>query len=131
MPVRIHNRPPTKPRAGFTLIEVLVALAVLTIALAAVMRALSQNIDTSASLRDRTVAMWVAQNRLVLHQIQRDFPALDTTTGDVEMAGRKWLWTELVTAAPGEPAMRQIHIEVRAASGSQSLARLIGFLSKP
>ena len=131
MPAKIQNGPSTKLRTGFTLIEVLVALAVLTIALAAVMRALSQSIDTSASLRDRTVAMWVAQNRLVMHQVQHDFPALDTTAGDVEMAGRKWLWSELVTAAPGEPTMRQIHIEVRAASGPQPLARLIGFLSKP
>lgn len=123
MPARTHQ--------GFTLIEVLVALAVLTIALAAVMRAISQSIDTSASLRDRTISMWVAQNRLVTHQIQRDFPALDTTEGESEMAGKVWRWREEVKPAPGEPDMRQIHIEVRAESGTQSLARLIGFLAKP
>jgi general secretion pathway protein I len=117
--------------AGFTLVEVLVALAVLTIALAAVMRAMSQSIDTSASLRDRTIAMWVAQNRLTMHQVTRDFPSLDTTEGDTEMAGRAWRWREQVTPAPGEPDMRQVHIEVRAASGPQPLARLVGFLSKP
>jgi len=116
--------------AGFTLVEVLVALAVLTIALAAVMRALSQSIDTSASLRDRTIAMWVAQNRLTTHLVERDFPAMDTTDGKVDMAGREWLWREQVMAAPGEPAMRQIHIEVRAASDPQPLAKLVGFLSK-
>ncbi len=110
--------------------EVLVALAVLTIALAAVMRALSQSIDTSASLRDRTVAMWVAQNRLATHQVQRDFPPLDTTEGEADMAGRQWRWSERVTPAPGEPEMRQIHIEVRAATGTQPLAKLVGFLSK-
>jgi len=117
--------------AGFTLVEVLVALAVLTIALAAVMRALSQSIDTSASLRDRTVAMWVAQNRLATHQVQHDFPSLDTTEGEADMAGRQWRWREQVTPAPGEADMRQIHIEVRTASGTQPLARLVGFLSKP
>lgn len=122
---------PAKHQNGFTLVEVLVALAVLTIALAAVMRAMSQSIDTSAGLRDRTVAMWVAQNRLTTHQVQRDFPSLDTTEGDAEMAGRTWRWREQVTAAPGESAMRQIHIEVRAASGQQPLARLVGFLSQP
>jgi len=121
---------PARTQNGFTLVEVLVALAVLTIALAAVMRALSQSIDTSADLRDRTLAMWVAQNRLTTHLIQRDFPALDTTEGDAEMAGREWRWREQVMAAPGEPDMRQIHIEVRAASGPQPLARLVGFLSK-
>jgi general secretion pathway protein I len=130
MPARNQNIRSTLLTAGFTLVEVLVALAVLTIALAAVMRALSQSIDTSASLRDRTVAMWVAQNRLATHQVSRDFPALDTTEGEAEMAGRAWRWRELVTPAPGEPAMRQIHIEVRAATGEQPLARLVGFLSQ-
>lgn len=118
-------------RTGFTLVEVLVALAVLTIALAAVMRALVQNIDTSASLRDRTVAMWVAQNRLVTHQIQHDFPDLATTEGSIEMAGSEWRWSEQVIAAPGEAQLRQIHIDVRAGSGPQTLAKLIGFLAKP
>jgi general secretion pathway protein I len=112
-------------------VEVLVALAVLTIALAAVMRAMSQSIDTSASLRDRTIAMWVAQNRLTTHQVTRAFPALDTTEGDAEMAGRAWRWREEVKPAPDEPDMRQVHIEVRAASGEQPLARLVGFLTKP
>jgi len=121
---------PARTQNGFTLVEVLVALAVLTIALAAVMRALSQSIDTSASLRDRTIAMWVAQNRLTTHLVERDFPAMDTTEGDAEMAGREWRWREQVMAAPGEPDMRQIHIEVRAASGPQPLAKLVGFLSK-
>ena len=79
---------PARIQSGFTLVEVLVALAVLTIALAAVMRALSQNIDTSAALRDRTVAMWVAQNRLATHQVTRNFPALDTTEGDAEIGPR-------------------------------------------
>ena len=130
MPARTENGRSALRTAGFTLVEVLVALAVLTIALAAVMRTISQGIDTSASLRDRTLAMWVAQNRLAKHQVERDFPALDTTEGEAEMAGRKWLWREQVTPAPGEPEMRQIHIDVRAASGAQSLARLAGFLSK-
>ena len=121
---------PARTQIGFTLVEVLVALAVLTIALAAVMRALSQSIDTSASLRDRTIAMWVAQNRLTTHLVERDFPAMDTTDGKVDMAGREWHWREQVMAAPGEPDMRQIHIEVRAASGPQPLAKLVGFLSK-
>ena len=130
MPARTQNVRSTLLAAGFTLVEVLVALAVLTIALAAVMRALSQSIDTSASLRDRTIAMWVAQNRLTTHLVERDFPAMDTTDGKVDMAGREWHWQEQVMAAPGEPAMRQIHIEVRAASGPQPLAKLVGFLSK-
>jgi general secretion pathway protein I len=128
---RFSQYMPVKANSGFTLVEVLVALAVVTIALAAVMRGLSQSIDMSASLRDRTVAMWIAQNRLATHQVQKDWPAMDTTEGDTDMADRSWHWKEQVTAAPGEAEMRQIHIEVRLASGQQTLARLIGFLPKP
>lgn len=123
--------PVSHRKKGFTLVEVLVALAVLTIALAAVMRALSQGIDTSSSLRDRAIAMWVAQNRLVTHQIKKEWPGLDTTEGTSTMGGREWRWREQVLAAPGESDLRQIHIEVRAPNETQALARLIGFLPKP
>jgi general secretion pathway protein I len=128
MPERINTK---RMKNGFTLVEVLVALAVLTIALSAVMRGLSQSIDMSASLRDRSIAMWVAQNRLTTHQVQRDWPALDTTEGNTDMAGREWHWRELVAPAPGETALRRIEIEVRPATGQQTLARLVGFLPQP
>ena len=115
---------------GFTLIEVLVALAVLAIALSAIMRALSQSIDMSASLRDHNVALWVAQNRLAEHQIRNDWPAQDTTEGTSDMAGREWRWREQVSGTP-EPALRRIEITVRAAHGDQVLGHLVGFLERP
>jgi len=121
---------PADRQRGFTLIEVLVALAVLTIALSAVMRTLSQSIDLTADLRDRNIALWVAQNRLAEHQIRNDWPAQDTTDGTSEMAGREWRWREQVAGTP-EPALRRIEIEVRAAHGDQVLAHLVGFLPRP
>lgn len=121
---------PADTSRGFTLVEVLVALAVLAIALAAVMRALGQGIDLSAGLRDRNVALWVAQNRLALHQIQHDWPAQDTTEGSIDMAGREWRWREQVASTP-EPALRRIEIEVRAPGGEQALAHLVGYLQRP
>jgi len=114
---------------GFTLIEVLVALAILTIALTVVMHSMGQAIDLTANLRDRQVALWVAQNRLTQHQIQRDFPPSDTTEGTVEMGGREWRWREQVSATP-EAALRRIEIEVRLDEKSSALARLVGFLER-
>ena len=116
--------------SGFTLIEVLVALAVLAIALAAVMQTVTYSIDITANLRDHNVALWVAQNRLTQHQVTLSWPAPDTTEGSVEMAGRTWYWRELVSTTP-EAQMRRIAIEVRADKTKEALARLNGYLEQP
>ena len=119
------------PARGFTLVEVLVALAVLAIALAAVMRAMAQAIDTTATLREHEVALWVAQNRLAQHQMSQDWPSTDTTDGDADMGGRKWYWREQVSATP-EPKMRRLEITVRETADSKdTVAKLVGYLRNP
>jgi general secretion pathway protein I len=115
---------------GFTLIEVLVALAVLAIALAAVMRAMGQAVDTTVSLREHEIALWVAQNRLAEHQMRQDWPDADTVDGEAEMGGEKWYWREQVSTTP-EPNMRRVEIAVRRTPDSKdSRARLVGYLRK-
>ena len=115
-------------RRGFTLVEVLVALAVLAIALAAILRAMGQAIDATATLRERNIALWVAQNRLVEHRMRRDWPAADTKDGDAEIGGVKWYWREQVSTTP-EPRIRRIEITVRRIADSQNTqARLVGYL---
>ncbi|MCR4347276.1 MAG: type II secretion system minor pseudopilin GspI [Sulfuricaulis sp.] len=115
-------------RRGFTLVEVLVALAVLAIALAAILRAMGQAIDATSTLRERNIALWVAQNRLVEHQMRRDWPAADTKDGDAEIGGVKWYWREQVSTTP-EPRIRRIEITVRRIADSQNTqARLVGYL---
>jgi len=116
------------PARGFTLVEVLVALAVLAIALAAVMRAMAQAIDTTATLRQHEVALWVAQNRLVQHEMNQDWPSVDTTNGDADMGGRKWYWREQVSTTP-EPKIRRIEITIReTADSKETVAKLVGYL---
>jgi general secretion pathway protein I len=113
---------------GFTLIEVLVALAVLAIALAAVMRAMAQAVDNTVSLREHAVALWVAQNRLTEHQMRQDWPAADTINGETEMGGEKWYWREQVSTTP-EPKMRRVEITVRRSPDSKDArAKLVGYL---
>ncbi len=118
---------PRQRSHGFTLLEVLVALALLAIALTAVIRAVAQAIDLSAALRDRTIALWVAQNRLTEHQMQHDWPAIDTYDGSSEMGRREWQWTEKVSATD-VAEIRRIDIEVHAPGSRYILARLSGFL---
>ena len=118
-------------RRGFTLVEVLVALAVLSIALTAVMRPMGQAIDVTATLRERNAALWVAQNRLALHRMSHAWPSADTTDGDTEFNGEKWYWREQVSTTP-EPRIRRIEITIRRQKDSPNTqARLVGYLRNP
>jgi general secretion pathway protein I len=64
-----------KRQRAFTLVEILVALAILAIALTAGMRALTQATDTATALKFRTLALWVPKNRLAAAQIALPWPA--------------------------------------------------------
>lgn len=121
------NRP---NRGGFTLVEVLVALAVIAIALTAVMTNVGQGVNTTIALRERTIAMWVAKNRLATHYATNTWPSPDATDGVAEMAGHQWRWREQVATTP-DADIRRIEIEVRSAPEREVLARLVGFLAKP
>ncbi len=85
-----------RPERGFTLIEVLVALAIVTIGMAALLGALSSSADSVGYLRDKTLAEWVALNRVAEVRLSLQRPTKGKTSGDVEMAGRHWTWQQEV-----------------------------------
>jgi len=123
------NRKRTHRAHGFTLLEVLVALAIVAVALIAVVRALGQSIDLGAGLRDRTLALWVAENRLNQHYLLRDWPDTTTTDGTVDTNGRTWRWREIVSTTEVAD-MRRVDVEIRLQEDGGALARLSGFLLK-
>ncbi len=115
---------------GFTLLEVLVALSVLAIAMAAVARAASTSIGHVEAMRARTLADWVAQNRLALHTARSDWLAVGTQNGEEEQAGQRFVWREEVIATPN-PTMRRIVVSVAvAAEPDQVLRQMNGYLAQ-
>ena len=75
---------------GFTLIEVLVALMVVAIGLAALMVAVSSTARTSGYLRDKTLAQWIALNRLSEVRLNVNKFGANTDTGEIYFANRTW-----------------------------------------
>ena len=85
---------PSRCRA-FTLVEVMVALAVVAVAVPALLLTLSQQLDGTRYLQDRIQAQWIAANRLAeLRLVAAAKGTLQTglITGSEEMAGRIWYW---------------------------------------
>ncbi|MBA2350488.1 MAG: type II secretion system minor pseudopilin GspI [Burkholderiales bacterium] len=117
---------------GFTLLEVLIALAVVAIALGAAVRAVGGVTDHALEASGRILASWVAQNRLAEHIARRDWPEAGEKRGTVEQGARDWLWREKVSETPN-PGFRRIEIKVGADGDDEEyvLARLIGYLANP
>lgn len=116
---------------GFTLIEVLVALAVAAIGLAAVLAVVTHTTRNAAGLRERTFAGWIAANRITETRLESTLPPVDRTTGDVEYAGQKWRWEQTVTQTE-VAGLRRIDVRVRYAGAPEdsSLAFLSGFVGR-
>lgn len=116
--------------AGFTLIEVLAALAVVAVALSSTIHAAGQFASHSAYLRDKTFAMWVAQDRILEWQTLGTLDGLGTYAGQSLMGNKSWHWSAEVirTAMPG---MRRVDVEVRSQEQDQNpLVRLSALLQQ-
>lgn len=102
------------PNRGFTLIEVLVALAIVVVGMAAVLGALTSSADTVLYLRDKTFAQWVALNQIATLRLSGQLQQPGTSDGDSDFAGRKWHWRQEVTSTE-IPGVVRIDVKVRPA----------------
>lgn len=102
----------TAPRQrGFTLIEVLIATAVLALALGTFITAGARYADYARYIHDKTLAQWVARNQLVKYELQPDWPDTGTQEGNVDMGYRRWHWSAEISASPN-PTVRRIDVSV-------------------
>ena len=113
---------------GFTLLETLVALAILAIAMAAILRAAGVETRHTEELRLRLLADWVAQNRLALHAARGDWIGIGSHDGEDTQAGVRLLWHEEVSNTPN-PAFRRMEVSVFTVDDpNHALRKLSGFL---
>lgn len=91
---RAERQPPAQRsrRRGFTLLEVLVAVALLGLALTALVRLAGLEARATAQLREATFAQWVAANALAETRLRDPFPAPGRREGESRMAGQRWRW---------------------------------------
>ena len=116
--------------AGFTLLELLVADAILAVALAATTRAASHATDGTLETRHRLLATWAAQNRVAELRARRIFPAPAATRLAVEQGGLALVIDEVVAETPN-PAIRRVELAVAdARDAGRVLTHLTAYVSQ-
>ena len=119
--------------AGFTLLEVLVALAVIALSMGAIIKATGDYTNNQSYLRDRTMALWVARNVLVQYRVDKEWPRVGEQKGTQEMGNREWRWLA-VTSQTDEAELRRLDVEVFPIDSEDDdlpLSILSGFLVQP
>lgn len=117
-----------KIECGFTLLEVLIALAILTIAMGAISHAVNSNIRHVQTMRNHLLSDWIAQNRLAIHQAQSDWIEVGTQTGEEKQASISFRWSEEISTTPN-PTIRRILVSVYTADDpAHKSSELTGYL---
>ncbi len=116
---------------GFTLLEILVALTIVALALGAAISGAGGHVESTDHLRNKTIAHWVALNRVTELQVAEPWPAPGSSSGTAEMTHREWRWTVDVKPTP-DARVRRLEVAVTPATSPDAvLARITAFTTDP
>ena len=103
---------------GFTLLEVLIAMVILSVSLLAAIKVVTEVTSSAIYMQDKTVAQWVAMNKIAEMRLAKGVPGDGRTDGTEEMGGRNWKW-RIIFKKTDYPGVQEAAVEVRTESESK------------
>ncbi len=125
-----HRSTYYKKSAGFTLIEVMLAMAVFAIAGVALVSTADTHFRNLSHLENKMMASWIASNQLVEASLDSTWPLKNNKKGKVELAGREWFWIQKIQKT-NDQNMNAVTVEVRLKeTETSSVSSLTTYLAK-
>jgi general secretion pathway protein I len=115
---------------GFTLIEVMVALVIIAFSLTTVAATMGQMIDTANSMRERTFASWIAQNKITEMRLANIVPEVSATSGEIDYANTSWGWRAVVSETGVENLFR-VDVSITYPGSDDQIFTVTGFIGEP
>lgn len=116
--------------SGFTLLEVLVAMAIVAFGIIAAFNGIIQMAHSTARLRERAMGDWIAMNQISEIRLSGDFPDVSEFDGSVDFAGRPWRW-EAKVSETGVSDLRRIDMSVSFEETPDDVVTILtGFVSR-
>ncbi len=114
--------------AGFTLLEVMIALLVIALGIGAVINTTSESGWKSSQLKEKTIASWIAQNQIAEYRARRIWDNKSNVSGDVEMANTDWTWRMKISKTD-DPSLRRIDVDVYLDDAEVPTSSMTGFIA--
>jgi len=121
---------PRRSNSGFTIIEVMVALAIVAFSLTAIAASMGQMIDTANAMRERSYASWIAQNKITEMRLANIVPEVTSTSGEVDYAGTEWAWRAVISGTGVENLFR-VDVTVSYPGADDGIRTVTGFIGEP
>ena len=115
---------------GFTLLESMVALAIVALGMMAVHTQLNRFVVSAVVTEEKTLASWIASNKLTELSVQPAWPEIDTTDDEVEFAQRDWL-LEIEISETQVENLRRADVRVYLAEDPDRLIHTLSALIEP
>ena len=125
----MRKRPVLKKQRGMTLLEVMLALVIMATAGVAVMNAASGALNSQAHLENKTLALWIASNRLTELKLQEVWPSSSWRNDTEEFAGTTW-YLRYQSVETGDNDFKALDIEVSDVKEGRALAYLRTYIAK-
>lgn len=120
----------TRRQHGFTLVEVMVALSIVALSLMGIAASMNQMIDAANTMRERTYASWIAQNKIAELRLANAQAEVSSTSGEIDYANTTWVWSADISETGIEGFFR-IDVAISLAGSEYIIRTVTGFIGEP